>query len=263
MISPSDQIELEMLLNAYVDNELDTVSSLAFESRLTREPALKAEYDRLIALRRALRIGFAVEKAPASLRDSLINGPGIAGGTPLPGLRRVNRHRASWQAMAAAVVLAAGLGSASTYLLTSQTSSEAAVAAVIAGHVRGLVASHSTDIASSDRHTVKPWFNGRLSFAPKVKDLAKDGFPLLGGRIDVIGGQPAGTLVYRRRQHLVSLTATPDEADIPSTPLRLTRDGFSVVRWREDGITYWAVSDLAMTELEELAKLFRSDVAVR
>ncbi len=263
MIPTSDQVELEMLLNAYVDNELDTVSSLAFESRLTREPALKTEYDRLIALRRALRDEFAAEKAPTNLRNSLIDNLRLAGGAPLPGPRQTNMHRASWHAMAAAVMLAAGLGSASTYVLTSQTSSETAVAAVIAGHVRGLVASHPADVESSDRHTVKPWFNGRLSFAPKVKELAEDGFPLLGGRIDMISGQPAGTLVYRRRQHLISLTATPEETNAPSTSLRLTRDGFSVLTWGEDGIAYWAVSDVAMADLEEFARLFRSHVAAR
>lgn len=261
MTGPPEDVEAHVLLNAYVDNELDAASSLAFVRRLAREPALMSEHDRIVALRPALRDALGADTAPAGLRDRIVDAVGLAAPRPLFEPRRIETRRPSWYAMAAALVLAAGFGSASTYVLTGHAPDEAAVDAVVAGHVRGLIASHSTDVDSSDRHTVKPWFAGRLSFAPQVPDLATDGFPLAGGRIDVIGGRPAGTLVYRRRQHLISLTAVPEDPGVSATAARRTSHGFSILGWTQDGVAYWAVSNLAMTEMDEFERLFRARAA--
>jgi anti-sigma factor RsiW len=126
---------------------------------------------------------------------------------------------------------------------------------VVASHMRALMASQPIDVASSDRHTVKPWFNGRVPQAPKVVDLTSGGFPLIGGRVDVIGRMPVPTLAYRHRQHLISLTAVP--ATSVNAPARRTIAGFNVLDWSDNGVRYWAVSDLGATDLESFAKAFR------
>src|SRR5207237_5966598 len=114
--------------------------------------------------------------------------------------------------------------------------------AVIAGHLRALMAPQPADVASSDRHTVKPWFSGRIPLAPRVVDLVQDGFPLVGGRVDVVNRTPVPSLVYRRGQHLITLTAVPT-ASVSIATSQTVRD-YNVIAWTAEGMTYWAVSDL-------------------
>ena len=125
-------------------------------------------------------------------------------------------------------------------------------------HMRALMASQPIDVASSDRHTVKPWFNGRIPQAPRVVDLAPDGFTLVGGRIDVIGRTPVPTLVYRIRQHVISLLAVPAAGRGMNATARRTINGYNLVGWTQDGVDYWAVSDVAAGDLEKFAELFRA-----
>jgi anti-sigma factor RsiW len=129
---------------------------------------------------------------------------------------------------------------------------------LVASHMRSLMASQPFDIASSDRHTVKPWFNGKLPESPRVVDLAPLGFPLVGGRIDVIGLTPVPTLVYRHRLHVISLTALPSR--LGAVPPRAI-DGYNIVDWTDGDITYWAVSDVSAPDLEEFARAFRAGEA--
>jgi anti-sigma factor RsiW len=126
---------------------------------------------------------------------------------------------------------------------------------VVASHLRALMAPQPIDVSSSDRHTVKPWFNGRVPQAPRVVDLTNEGFPLVGGRIDVIDRMPVPTLVYRHRQHLISLVAIP--AAGANMPERQTIAGYNVMEWSDEGVRYWAVSDLGATDLDSFAKAFR------
>src|SRR5436189_5767687 len=121
---------------------------------------------------------------------------------------------------------------------------------VVANHMRALMAPQPVDVGSSDRHTVKPWFNGRIPEAPRVIDLSQEGFPLVGGRVDVIGRTPVPTLVYRRRQHLISLMTVPAGRSAMELPSERTIAGYHIVTWMQDGVTYWAVSDVAMADLE-------------
>ena len=120
---------------------------------------------------------------------------------------------------------------------------------IVAAHIRALQPGHLMDVVSTDQHTVKPWFDGRLPFAPPVKDLAATGFPLTGGRLDYLPGHMAATLVYSRRQHVIDLFAWPSAMETDQTPSAGNRDGYNYLRWREDGMTFWAVSDLEATEL--------------
>jgi anti-sigma factor RsiW len=126
---------------------------------------------------------------------------------------------------------------------------------VVAAHIRALQPGHLMDVASTDQHTVKPWFDGRLDYAPPVRDLAAEGFPLAGGRLDYVGHWPVAALVYRRALHVIELFVWP--ADGASAANAGSRDGYNFVRWRQDGMTFWAVSDLNGRELAAFAAEWR------
>ena len=168
--------------------------------------------------------------------------------------------RASWRpwralALAASFALVAVVSWNAALLQTGRDEDEFVGREVVAAHVRSLMApGHLNDVASSDQHTVKPWFNGRLDYAPPVRDLAESGFALAGGRLDYIAGRPVAALTYRHRLHTANLFVWPANGATDSVPQRSARDGYSVVRWVRGGMRYWAVSDIPADELETLAK---------
>jgi anti-sigma factor RsiW len=243
--TPSDDPTL--LVHAYVDGELDPANALEIERRLAADPALAAERDRIAALRTKLQQEFPREPAPAALRARV---------AAIGGVRQVERP--SWRALAASVALAAVIGSSATYVALGPTRDESVPDAVLASHIRAMMAPQPFDVASSDKHTVKPWFNGRIPQAPRVIDLAAEDFPLAGGRVDVVGRTPAATLVYRHRKHLISLTEVLAPGRPDSAPVRRTGDGYNFVHWTEGGVAYWAVSDVAAGDLDDFAQKFRN-----
>jgi anti-sigma factor RsiW len=248
MTSETNQNDRPILLvHAYVDGELDPANAIAIEQRIESEPALAAERAHVEALRHALRERLPRERLPPGLEQRVRKAVGLSS----------ERSRPTWLAMAASLFLAVIISSGSTWYALQLPLGDDIGEAVIAGHIRGLMAPQPIDVASSDRHTVKPWFNGRIPQAPRVIDLAQDGFPLAGGRIDVVGRTPVPTLVYRRREHVISLTAIPATARSMSTPASQGAVGFNLVRWTDDGVLYCAVSDLNPGELETFARLFR------
>jgi anti-sigma factor RsiW len=248
MTTPTTPEDPTLLIHAYVDGELDPANALEVERRLAAEPALAAERDRVIALRAALNRHFPREAAPASLRKRV---------EMIGGVRRVERP--SWRALAASVVLAAIVGSGATYVALGPRQAETPTqVAVLDAHIRAMMAPQAFDVASSNKHTVKPWFNGRLAEAPRVIDLAKDDFPLAGGRVDVVDRAPAATLVYRHRKHLISLVEVPAHGQADAAPVRRMRDGYNIMHWTEGGVTYWAVSDIGAGDLEDFVQKFRT-----
>ncbi len=127
---------------------------------------------------------------------------------------------------------------------------------VLANHLRSLMVDHLADVASTDQHTVKPWFQGKLGYAPPVEDFAADGFVLSGGRLDYVAGQPVAALVYKRRNHVVNLFVWPDDT-VAEAAAPARRHGFQLLRWRAAGMTFWAVSDTGASELETFAGLWK------
>jgi anti-sigma factor RsiW len=243
--APDDRL----LLNAYVDGELDPAHALEFEQRLAADPALAAAHARIAALRGAIRERVPREAASPQLRRRVA------------ALARPPAAAPGWRALAASVAVAFIAGSALTYVglgPAGRGGSEPVGPLLVASHMRSLMASQPIDVASSDRHTVKPWFNGKLPESPRVVDLGAQGFPLVGGRIDVIGLTPVPTLVYRHRLHVISLTAAPSKLGVTAPP---AIDGYNIVDWTDGNLTYWAVSDLSASELEDFARAFRAGEA--
>jgi anti-sigma factor RsiW len=165
----------------------------------------------------------------------------------------------SWRNLAAAALVGAALSGGGTYLLTAGSPAVSVEAAITDSHMRGLLAASPVDVASSDRHTVKPWLDAKLGVSPPATDFADQGFALTGGRVDVIGGRSVPTLVYRHREHLISLITLPAGAEVrPSEPVALDVGGYHMVKWSGKGFSYWAVSDLEPAELAEFVKLYRA-----
>jgi anti-sigma factor RsiW len=249
--SPSE----DLLLHALADGELDAATALSVETRIANDPSLAAEYARIIALK---------ERSKALGKPSV--SPDFAAriaGTPLTSAaskpKRLSFDNPSWRALAASVMVTALVASGGTYLVTSSSDNPSIEDAIANDHRRSLLAASPIDIASSDKHTVKPWFDQKLGLSPPTVDLSAEGFPLMGGRVEVVSGEPLPSLVYRRRQHLISLVAQPLKTGAtPSAgPNPKTVDGYNMIEWTGDGFAYWAISDLDMTELHEFVDDFR------
>jgi anti-sigma factor RsiW len=243
-----------LLLNAWIDGELDPAHALEFEQRLAADPALSEERRRIEALRGVLKERLPRQAASHALRRRVaalaeprasLTARTLAGG-----------RRGGWAALAASAAIAFAGGSLATLVALGPGQSPPLPEQLVASHMRALMASQTVDVASSDRHTVKPWFNGKLPGSPRVVNLTAQGFPLVGGRIDVIGLTPVPTLVYRARLHVISVTSLPlaGREAVPTRPI----NGYNIVEWTDGPLAYWAVSDLAAPELETFAKAFRA-----
>jgi anti-sigma factor RsiW len=236
-----------VLIHAYLDGELDAVDALEMERRIASDPALAAECERIEALRTAMREKLARAVPPAALRARIAAAVGTRRGAAPP----------SWRTLAASVAVTAFLAGGTTWLALDRYRADPTAGSVVAAHVRGLMAPSATDVTSSDTHTIKPWFSGRIPQAPRVIDLAGAGFPLAGARVDVIGRNPSPTLIYMRRKHVISVTAIAAAGSADAAPSVSSADGYNIVRWSAGGVAYWAVSDLNPRELQEFVGLFR------
>jgi anti-sigma factor RsiW len=259
----TDASSEDLLLHAALDGELDAAGMIAFEARLASDPALAANYARLTALRAAIATRAPRPKAPDALRARVLalaappaqTSPTRA--TPAPW-----RFTPRYGALAASLVVGLLLGVGGARLLAPRAGDDAVERAVVAGYVRGRLADQPFDVASTDRHTVKPWFAGKIAGATTVVDLKADGFTLIGGRVDVIGVTPVATLIYQRREHQVALSELPASGEGgASAPRAATRDGYGLLEWSDGQRRYVAVSDLPPAELDEFGAAFRRAAA--
>ncbi len=246
----------ELLLNAYCDGELDPAAASEFERRMASDAALKARYSQLMALRRAVRSLPPVD-VPSGLQARLearLNAARAdaerAGRTNHGGALR----RSSWsfQALAASALLGAVISGSVLKTIDHFSQRDTIASEVVAGHIRGLMAPQPFDIASSDRHTVKPWFTSRLPESPRVPDLSAQGFMLLGGRVDVIGDRPVATIVYKHAAHTVSLTTLRPGETVPDQTIA----GYNVRSWSDGSFSYVAVGDLPRADLAAFERAF-------
>jgi len=242
----------EQEIGAYFDGELDLNSSLQFERHLGTCEACS----RTLAAQRALRE--AIGGAGLRFRPS----PALARGLRRASAGPAAGSWASWPRLQAiAALLLVAVASWSLGRIWPPRPGPDLMDEVVASHVRSLLAGHPADVASTDQHTVKPWFTGRLDYAPVVVDLAGHGFLLTGGRLDYVGRHPVAALVYRADRHVINLFTWPDaytpEGSGPG-PIASSRQGFHTLRWSRDGMTYWAVSDASEDRLLRFARLLGS-----
>jgi anti-sigma factor RsiW len=265
-----DANDRQLRLNAALDGELDAMGSLEFERELRDDPAFAAEYQRLTQLRDAVRRHAPREAAPQALADRIaaMTASAPAAAPPqaatVPTATVVPFRRRPWldtraMAMAASfAVLGLAVGSALTSLRMPSGSGDVAQH-LVSDFARAEIAGQPFDVASSDRHTVKPWLANRTTVSGTIVDLAPEGFPLIGGRVTIVDRVPTPTLVYRHNEHVVAVTELPADAKgVRGGPSGTeTIDGYHVARWADANLAYVAVSDMDEKALGEFVEVFR------
>ena len=246
--------DAQLLIPAYLDDELDLVKSLEVEQHLRDCPNCSQVYKNQQALRSVFDNNALYYRSPAALRKRIQSS--VREANQAVSAPRVVPWR--WlgvlASVAAIVILTWGL----TRSLSGPSAHDVLAQEVIASHVRSLMPNHLEDVASSDQHTVRPWFSGKLDFSPPVVDLTNQGFPLIGGRLDYLDNRPVAALVYRSQPHVINLFIWP-APDTPDTATKLeTRQGYHLAEWTKSGMTYWAISDLNETELQQFVQLFQA-----
>jgi anti-sigma factor RsiW len=242
------------LVQAYADAQLGLTESLEVERHLQNCARCSAQYSNQRALSGLIADAALYYHAPRGLLDRIETELEDRG--PLPRQTTPARRESFWRAFAlaasAAFLIVLGAG---TYLnLERAVPDDRTMHDVLSSHIRSLMLNHLTDVASTDQHTVKPWFNGKLNFSPPVRDFAQQGFALVGGRIDVVDNQPVAVLVYRRNRHVINLFLWPSSR--PSAAQQTTvRRGYNIIHGVESGDNYWAVSDVSRGTLEDFVRL--------
>ncbi len=248
--------EARPLLHAYVDGEGDLDAALMIERHLEDCAACGRELAQLRALRSTLANQAVRYSAPPELARR-INDLVSSATRPRTRLRLPQWFGAAgWGVAAAAAMVAMWIA----VKANAPHPADLIAAEVVASHVRSLMPGHLTDVASTDQHTVKPWFDGKLDFSPEVADFATQGFSLVGGRLDYVAGRPIAALVYKRRKHLINLFEWPALGPHPP-PGATTQNGYHVVHWERGGLSFWMVSNLNAAEMEQFVDLLKGQTS--
>ena len=265
--------ETTKLMDGYLDGELDPITSQAIEQHLRECHNCDQAYKTQRSLICAIGNATPYYKAPSELRERIqsslrkettehplrngVRGAQVQFHKRQPEPRSIlSEIPWNWLGLAAAIIFAAIIVSNVLPRLQRPGNDQFLATQLIAGHVRSLMANHLTDVASSDQHTVKPWLDAKLDFAPAVVDLSNEGFPLIGGRLDYLDNRAVAALIYQRRKHFINLFVWPAAPDETRTPKTITRQGYQLLHWVESDLNYWAVSDINEKELQEFKQLF-------
>ena len=245
--------EVHPRLDAYLDGELAEAERTPLREHLQSCPDCGPDMAALERLHDGIRRSAPIYRSPDVLRSQIRfalrreAAPTVPASLP---------HAPGWLAYAASILLAIAVGSGGTFVILGERQTDATDTEILDSHLRSLLGTHLTDVASSDQHTVKPWFAGRTDLSPPAVDLAAEGFPLVGGRLELISGKPVPALVYKRREHVINLFVMPaSRSDRGET---LTRHGYNLRHWDEGDLGFWAVTDAAPSELAEFERLFRA-----
>jgi anti-sigma factor RsiW len=264
-----DCVEMRLLVQADVDGELPAASAARVEAHLEGCPECAALQAQLISFSARMRQEVTCYSAPEHLRAAVR--ARLAAMAPIPeeGPETANdnmpneRYVSWWRRLprprlGPATPFGAGFALAACLALVFVLPHTGGLPdAVVSDHIRALEPGHLMDVVSTDQHTVKPWFDGRLDFAPPVKDFKAQGFPLVGGRLDYLDNKKVAALIYQRRQHLIDLYVWPDGGHLDHGPTEGSRSGYNFRHWSQDGMAFWAVSDLAPDQLAGFVALLR------
>jgi len=245
--------EAEILLHALIDGELDAGHAREVEAHIAGCASCAASFVAYRKMSQAIARADLRYTAPPALRRR------IEASLPKPQtLSRRSVLRGFAMGSAAGTALSALAATGLVAIVLRSDDEQRIMSEVVSAHLRSLQAGHLTDVISTDQHTVKPWFNGRLDVSPPVIDLTPQGFTLVGGRLDYIDGRAIGAVVYRRRQHVINLFVS-QTANAERQAARIeTIQGFNIRRWRERGLNFWAVSDIGADELAEFGEKFEA-----
>jgi anti-sigma factor RsiW len=266
------------LMDGYLDGELDPVANQAIEQHLRECHSCDRAYKTHGSLIRAIGNATPYYKAPAglreriqsSLREEMAERPthSVArDAQPLFSRRQPQPRTIGWEtswnwlALAAAIIFAAIIAWNLLPRLQRPGADQFLATQLIASHVRSLMANHLTDVASSDQHTVKPWLDAKLDFAPAVVDLSEKGFPLIGGRLDYLDNRPVAALIYQRRKHFINLFVWPAGSDAAGATKAMTRQGYQLFHWVDSDFNYWAVSDVNANDLQTFKQQFEGQTS--
>ena len=245
--------QFQDLIHGYLDGELDLLRSLEVEKHLPTCETCMRTFQNQQAMREAIRGGSLYHASPPQLRQSVLSAIRHEAGEPM----RIHRGGGAgwWIGLAAAILIAAGLA----WQLVPRTTAglNALTAELVSDHVRSLLATHLMDVASTDQHTVKPWFNGKIDFSPTVQNFQKEGFPLVGGRLDYAGGRTIAALVYQHQKHFINVFVWPIVDGQKLAGQSLSTRGYHLVQWSDGTFNYTAISDMAMDDLQRLAQLLQ------
>jgi anti-sigma factor RsiW len=243
--------EKRLLIDGLLDGELDPVRSLEVEAHLKECPVCSRLLESQRALRHALTAGSLAYRAPAGLARN-IRAALQQQAKPAPVPRPLPWK---WLSLAGSAAFALVLAWGVAQKLALPSADDLLAQEAVSNHVRSLMASHLADVVSTDQHTVKPWFDGKLDFAPPVNDFSAEGFPLAGGRLDFLNNRPVAALVYQRRKHFINLFVWPASEGRDSAEKSAVRQGYNILHWRKSGMNFWAVSDVSAADLAEFARL--------